>query len=71
VNGLIESAGESTEDYDIMLHLRYCSAEVSGVWVGSACPVRLGFKVGEAGDAFHEVGRVLVPVLNDGDALRT
>jgi len=71
VDGLVESAGESTEDYDIVLHLRSSSAEPSGEEISDTYPVRLGLEVGEAGDAFHQVGRVLVLILDDINTLHT
>ena len=71
MDGLVESTGQSTENYDVVLLLRYGSEGVSEAGVGGAYPVRLGFEVGEAGDTFHEIGRELVPVLNNSNTLYT
>ena len=68
---MVESAGKSTEDHDLVLHLRYNLAEVLDIGMGNAYPVRPGFKVGETGDTFHEVGRILVPLLDDSNTLKT
>lgn len=69
VNGLVESARESTEDYDIVLCLGIGSRKPLGTRISSTRPVCSGLEVGETRDAFHQVGRVLVLILNDGDAL--
>ena len=53
MDGMVESAGESTEHYNPVLHLTSSLAESSAVGMSGAYPVRLGLKVGEAGDAFH------------------
>ena len=53
---MVEATGESTEDYNVVLYLKSGSAEPSGVGRCGAYPVRLALKVGDAGDAFHEVG---------------
>ena len=71
MDGVVKSAGESAEDYNIVLRLRYGSGEPSGGGVGRAYPVRLRFKVGETRDAFHKVGSVLIPILDDSNTLRT
>ena len=42
MDGLVESAGESTEDYDVVLRLRSSSAEPPDVGVDGAYPVRPG-----------------------------
>ena len=71
MDGLVESAAESTEDYDIVLHLKSSSTESSREEMSGTYPVRPGFKIGEAGDAFHQVGRVLVLILDDVNTLHT
>ena len=55
MNGVVKSAGQSTENYDLVLHLM-CGSEPSGVMIGGIYPVRLGFKVGEARNTFHKIG---------------
>ena len=54
-----------------MLHLRSSLEGLLGVEVGGTYPIRLTLQFGETGDAFHEVGRVLVPILNHCNALHT
>ena len=72
MDGIVELVGESTEDYDVVLHLRSSSAESSGIERSSTYPpVRPGLEVGEAGDAFHQVGRVLVLISDDSSTLHT
>ena len=71
MHGLVESARESTENYDIVLYLRSSSAEPRMEEISGAYPVHPGLEVGEAGDAFHQVGRVLVLVLDDINTLHT
>ena len=71
MGGLVESARESAEDYDIVLHLRSSSAEPSGKEISGTYPVHPGLEVGEAGDAFHQVGRVLILILDDTNTLHT
>ena len=69
MDGLVESAGEPTEDYYLALGLGSSSGRPSGVGTCSTYPVRPRLKFGEAGDAFHQVSRVLVFIPNDGNAL--
>ena len=56
MDGMVEAAGESTEDHNVVLYLKSDLAEPSSVGRCGAYPVRLALKVGDAGDAFHEVG---------------
>ena len=69
MDGLIESAGESTDDYYLALGLRSSSGRLSDVGACSTYPVRPRLKFGEAGDAFHQISRILVFIPNDGNAL--
>jgi hypothetical protein len=69
VDGMVEATRESTEDQNVVLYLKFDLAEPSGIGRCGAYPVRLALKVGDTGNAFHEVGRVLVPILDDGNAL--
>ena len=66
---MVEATGESTEDHNVVLYLKSDLAEPSGVGRCGAHRVRLALKVGDAGDAFHEVGRVLVLILDDRNTL--
>lgn len=66
---LIESAAEpaNQDDLELLLPCRYCSRGRFG------CARRregTGFDRGQAGDVLAQVGRVLVRILLDGDALR-
>lgn len=54
-----------------MLYLRSSLEGLLGVGKAGAYPIRLTLKFGETGDAFHEVGRVLVLILNHCNALYT
>ena len=71
MDDLVESAGESTEDDDVALHLRWSLAELLMVGTGGTYPVGLGLKVGETFGTFHEIGRVLILVLDYSDTLLT
>jgi len=46
-------------------------AEQSGVELGGVYLSCLGLEIGEAGDAFHQVGRVLVLIPDDSNTLHT
>ena len=71
MHGLVKSTGESGEDNELVLYLRYSSARVESVGIGNAYPVRLSLQLSETGNALHEIGRVLIPIFNDGNTLRT
>lgn len=66
---LIESTAEpaNQDDLELLPPCRYCSRGRFGIvrrWD------RTGFDCGQAGDVLAQVGRVLVRILLDGDALR-